>query len=264
MLFRSSWSPAAGLSATNISNPTANPTVTTTYTVTKTTTATGCSASASVVVTVNNTPPTVSAGNAFTKTCSTNPNGASIGEANVLGNTYSWSPAAGLSATNISNPTANPTVTTTYTVTKTTTATGCSASASVVVTVNNTLPSVNAGSYSDVCVDGSSVTLVGSPSGGTFSGTGVTGNSFSPSTAGAGTKTITYTYTANGNGCTNSATTTIVVNALPDVNAGLNDHLDCSTSTVVLHGSSSIANPSFAWTASNGGHISAKIGRAHV
>lgn len=49
--------------------------------------------------------------------------------------TYAWSPATGLSATNIANPVASPTSTQTYTVT--TTLNGCtSASDSVVVTVN--------------------------------------------------------------------------------------------------------------------------------
>ena len=44
-----------------------------------------------------------------------------------------------------------------------------------------------------MCENGSSVTLVGAVAGGTFSGTGVTGSSFSPSAAGAGLHTVTYT-----------------------------------------------------------------------
>ncbi|MBY0426658.1 MAG: hypothetical protein K2Q22_13545, partial [Cytophagales bacterium] len=48
----------------------------------------------------------------------------------------------------------------------------------------------------------------GSPAGGTYSGTGVTGgNTFNPTTAGLGTHTITYTY----NGCSNTAINTITV-----------------------------------------------------
>lgn len=43
-------------------------------------------------------------------------------------------------------------------------------------------------------------TLVGNPAGGTFSGPGVSGSTFSPSLAGVGTHTITYTYT-DVNGC---------------------------------------------------------------
>jgi hypothetical protein len=88
----------------------------------------------------------VSAGSDFTKTCVTNASGAEIGETAEAGNTYSWSPAIGLSSATVSNPTANPSSTTTYTVTKTTTANGCTSTASVTVTVNTTAPSVSAGS----------------------------------------------------------------------------------------------------------------------
>ncbi len=69
-------------------------------------------------------------------------------------------------------------------------------------------PVVNAGSYSPVCENAPDVILTGSPMGGTFSGVGVTGNSFGPS---VGTQIISYAYT-DVNGCSNSATTTIIVN----------------------------------------------------
>jgi len=61
--------------------------------------------------------------------------------------------------------------------------------------------------------------LIGTPAGGTFSGTGVVGGSFDPATAGVGTTTITYTIT-DANGCTGVATTDIVVNPLPTPDAG--------------------------------------------
>jgi hypothetical protein len=50
--------------------------------------------------------------------------------------TYSWTPATGLSCTNCSNPTANPTVTTTYTVTGYDSTNTCSTSELVTVQVN--------------------------------------------------------------------------------------------------------------------------------
>jgi hypothetical protein len=56
------------------------------------------------------------------------------------------------------------------------------------------------------------VVLAGAPSGGAFSGNGVSGASFDPATAGVGSHTITYSYT-DANGCANSATTTVVVEA---------------------------------------------------
>ena len=48
------------------------------------------------------------------------------------------------------------------------------------------------------------VNLVGSPSGGTFSGPGVSGNTFDPGLAGVGTHTIVYTY-QDVSGCTANA-----------------------------------------------------------
>ena len=57
-----------------------------------------------------------------------------------------------------------------------------------------TISGINA-SY---CADEAAVTMVGSPAGGTFSGTGVTGDSFDPAIAGPGTHTVSYTYSAAG------------------------------------------------------------------
>lgn len=81
----------------------------------------------------------------------------------------------------------------------------------------NPLPVVTLDPIGPFCVDGPAVTLTqGSPAGGTYSGTGVSGGSFDPALAGVGTHTITYTYT-DGNSCTNSATYNVVVNPIPVV-----------------------------------------------
>lgn len=66
----------------------------------------------------------------------------------------------------------------------------------------------------EACVDETSVLLTGNPTGGTFSGTGVSGNTFNPSSAGAGPHTITYSVTDN-KGCSNSTSKIITVFALP-------------------------------------------------
>ncbi|MCO5259412.1 MAG: gliding motility-associated C-terminal domain-containing protein [Crocinitomicaceae bacterium] len=89
----------------------------------------------------------------------------------------------------------------------------CANPTSISITVNP-LPTPSITPVSPLCVDAAAVTLVGTPSGGTFSGLGVTGTNFNPATAGTGTKTITYNYT-DGNGCQGSATTTITVNPTP-------------------------------------------------
>ena len=91
-------------------------------------------------------------------------------------------------------------------------ATGCSAGTLIQpanVTVNPP-PTVTINPVTPTCIDASAVTLAGTPTGGTFSGPGVTGNSFDPGVAGLGSHTVTYVAT-DGNGCTNSNTMTIEV-----------------------------------------------------
>ncbi len=81
------------------------------------------------------------------------------------------------------------------------------------------------------CVSSTSVALGGgTPIGGTYSGTGVTGTTFDPSAAGAGVHTITYTYT-DGNGCENTATDNMIVFDLPTVSLTLPDAEDCVLNT---------------------------------
>ena len=73
------------------------------------------------------------------------------------------------------------------------------------------LPTITAiGPYcsTDPCVN-----LVGSPLGGTWSGTGVVNNQFCPNQANTGSNTVTYTI--NQGGCTFSTTTSVTVNAQP-------------------------------------------------
>lgn len=74
-----------------------------------------------------------------------------------------------------------------------------------------------------LCPNESFVVLTGNtPSGGTFSGTGVSVNRFYPQNAGVGTHVITYSVTQNG--CTNTASDTIVVRPFTAVSfSGLTD-----------------------------------------
>jgi gliding motility-associated-like protein len=127
------WSPATGLSCTNCPNPIATPTFTTTYTATV---VGGCSpGTATVTVTITQpgiVNPTVTA--SYTSVCP--------GDTTQLhcstSETYSWTPAAGLSCTDCADPVVAPAVTTTYTVAVTnscTTGTGT-------ITINITSPPV--------------------------------------------------------------------------------------------------------------------------
>ena len=250
-----SWNPAAGLSDASISNPIANPTATTTYTVTKTNTISGCNAAASVTITVDNTL-TVNAGADFTKTCTVNPSGKVIGETNVSGNTYSWSPSAGLSSDSVSNPTANPTVTTTYTVTKTNVANGCVATDDIVVTVNVATPVADAGAdFTKTCVTNSTGAAIGeaTQSGNTYLWSPTTGLSSSTVSNPTANPTVTTTYTVtktdSGSGCTNTDSVTVTVDTTaPTVAALTGTQIVCAGSTVVF----SSTTGGGTWTTSNG------------
>ncbi|MBL4658192.1 MAG: T9SS type A sorting domain-containing protein [Flavobacteriales bacterium] len=71
---------------------------------------------------------------------------------------------------------------------------GCDSITSTTLTVSP-LPSVSfSGLNTGYCINSNMATLVGSPSGGTFNGTGVNLNQFDPATAGLGTFIITYTF----------------------------------------------------------------------
>lgn len=85
-------------------------------------------------------------------------------------------------------------------------------SATVVFNAN---PTVSITPVSAICDNSSAVNMVASPVGGTFSGTGMTGNIFDPA-IGAGSYTVTYNYT-DGNACSGSTTTNITVNQSPNV-----------------------------------------------
>lgn len=92
----------------------------------------------------------------------------------------------------------------------------------VTVTVGSANIAFNASAYDSVCVETVPFALTGgSPSGGTYSGPGVSGNTFDPQAAGAGTHTITYTYTDSA-GCTGSATQQVWVDLCLDVASGWN------------------------------------------
>lgn len=88
---------------------------------------------------------------------------------------------------------------------------GCTGTDTINVTIYGNPTVTASASSASVCADDADVTLTGSPAGGTFSGTSVTGNNFDPS-AGAGTYPIVYNYT-DINGCSGADTITVTVSA---------------------------------------------------
>lgn len=173
------------------------PTGTTTYTVTGTD-VNGCVNTATTTITVNANP-IVDLGPDVTQ-CG----GAITLDAGNAGSTYLWN-----------NTTTSQTLTATSTgiyYVDVTDANGCLGSDTASITIN-AIPTVTASAANTtVCVDDASVALTGTPSGGTWSGTGVTGSSFSPATAGLGTQSVGYSFT-DSLGCEGVASVSIQVNA---------------------------------------------------
>ncbi|MGZ3866164.1 MAG: PKD domain-containing protein, partial [Bacteroidia bacterium] len=224
------WSPATGLSATTGTSVIASPASTTTYTINAATGA--CTGTTTAVVTVNPLPPvTVNS-----------PSVCIGGNATLTANgatTYSWSPAAGLSATTGANVTANPTVTTTYTVVGTTSS--CTAQATSTVTINP-LPTVTSTSAS-ICPGGTGTITASGAS--TYSwNTGATTATISDNPA------VTTNYTVTGTsaaGCVNSATTTI------NVLAGIS--ITPPSATICVNGSATLTASgatSYTWSPATG------------
>ncbi len=112
----------------------------------------------------------------------------------------------------------------------------CSSYDTVNIAVTNS-PTVSFSSIPSVCEDASSFVLTqGTPSGGVYSGAGVSGNSFNPSSAGVGIHSIVYNYT-NSNGCSSFATQNITVYAVPTVSfTGLPSSICINASNISLVG----------------------------
>jgi hypothetical protein len=237
--FTYQWSPATGLSSANLANPIANPINSTAYTLTVTQTSTGCSNTASVNVTVNSSAPQANAGQNSSITCVANTNGVNIGSNPSAGLTYAWTPSTGLSASNISNPVANPLLTTTYTLTITNTSNGCTGTGTVTVSVNNTAPTVNAGQDQTVCAGQSATLNATGANTYTWNNGAIQGVAFTPSN----TQTYTVQGTNTVNGCTATDQVIVTLNALPTVSAGTNQTV-CAGTVVTLTGSGA---SSYAW-----------------
>jgi hypothetical protein len=132
--FTYAWTPATGLSATLVAQPTAFPTATTTYTLTVTD-AMSQAGTDTVTVTVNG-PLTADAGADTTITLGGSVTLQGVASGGVPPYTYQWSPATGLNATNVANPVASPTKTINYSFSVTDSASNTATDA-VVVTVTS-------------------------------------------------------------------------------------------------------------------------------
>ncbi len=130
--------------------------------------------------------------------------GTALLDAGNMGSTYLWSNASTTQTITVS-------ASGTYIVVVTD-VNGCNGSDTAVVTINSN-PSVSAAASSSVvCVDDADVSLIGTPTGGVWSGPGVNGLLLNPTAAGVGLQSAVYSYT-DINGCEGMDSVSIQVNA---------------------------------------------------
>lgn len=130
--------------------------------------------------------------------------------------TYEWSPSGSLSSSTDPSVWAKPNSTTQYTVDGADNS-GCIDRKTITITVYSK-PNVTLSNFSDLCIDDSRISInSGSPSGGNYSGDGVSGTHFYPNIAGIGRHIITYTY-SDIHGCSSSDTSSVLVSDIPEVN----------------------------------------------
>ncbi|MEA3477098.1 MAG: T9SS type A sorting domain-containing protein, partial [Bacteroidota bacterium] len=112
----------------------------------------------------------------------------------------------------------------------------CESLATTVSLTIHELPVVELEAFAPVCINVAPFALSGgSPTGGSYSGPGVTDNTFDPAAAGAGTHDIGYSYT-DENGCSNDAVKAITVNDLPAVSLAVFSDLCLDSEPLVLTG----------------------------
>ena len=114
---------------------------------------------------------------------------------------------------------------------------GCISSDSVMVTIFQE-PTVSFSSMGPtICENANPLVLVGSPTGGTFTGGGVVGNTFNPANLPLGLHTILYYY-SDVNGCANDAMDNTVIISSPIAGlTGVSAHYCIDDSSVILSGS---------------------------
>lgn len=247
----------AGINPGNQNNPTPTVSQADTYILTVTNTTNGCFKKDTVAVTANTTLPNVDAGADQTINClfpsvTIGGNGSSQG-ANF---TATWTgPGINTGNEHQYHPVVN--VPGTYTLTILNTTNGCTSTEDVLVNINTTAPTANAGQNQTLtCTSPNGVTLNGSgtPAGVTYlwSGLGIGANNATQQTP---TVTVPDTYTLQVtnpvNGCT--ATDQVVVTQdanVPAANAGPDLELNCTVSSVNIDASGTASGPgiTYQWT----------------
>ncbi len=182
---------------------------------------------------------------------------ALITTTNAASPTFSWTGPNGYTSS-LQSPTVN--VSGSYNVVVTDSITTCTSTATANVTSNTNAPGASATGNTLTCVV-NSVVITGATldTAAIFAWTGPNNYNSSlqnPTVGEAGTYTLVVTDTLNG--CTSSASAAVVLNNTPPVASAVTPgNLNCNVSQLQLNGtgSSQGSNISYAWTATDGGHI---------
>ena len=220
-----------------------------TYTLTVFDLSSNCSSTDDVLVTLNNTPPVSDAGNDIEITCvNATPtlDGSNSSGVGVL--SYSWSTLNGNFISSVNSSSTQIDDIGTYTLTVTDASNGCSSTDDVDVTLNTTLPVANAGSDQELSCSILTVDLDGSVSSGvgfltyqwsTADGVISSGSATNLATvSSAGTYTLSVTDSDNGCIATDDVFVSLN-NTLPVADAGIDQTLSCTVTSLTLDGSSS-------------------------
>jgi PKD-like domain len=228
-----------------------------TYILTITNTVNQCTATDNVLVTLDNTVPTVNAGSNQILTCSS-VNGINLnGSGTPAGITYLWT-GPGINAGNQNQQTPNISLPGTYTLQVTDPANQCTATDQVIISQDANAPVAVAGNDQAINCTVTSVTLGSASSssgngiGYSWTGPGITmlnQNQLMPVVTDGGTYILTVSNSTNG--CVSTDTVLISKQVtLPNAQAGTDSTLNCVVLTLTLNGSSSSQGPNFTalWT----------------
>jgi gliding motility-associated-like protein len=218
------------------------------YTVTGTD-ANGCTATAIANVNTNAAPVIIATGD---QVCA-----GSLANLSASGGvSYVWTPASGLSCVNCPNPIAGPIAgPTTYSVVGTD-ANGCTNSDTALITITPS-PTIIAGPNATICIgrDSAQITAGGAGIGGTYIWTPSIGLSCTTCQSTWAFPNFSNTYTVTGtntDGCSNTATVSITVGAIPFVSA-IAPTTICNGDSATLNANTSNGTPpySYYWSPPN-------------
>jgi len=144
---------------------------------------------------------------------------------------YSWTSNPPGFTSNIQNPTIQPNINRTYICSVNDSINSVSKNITVSV---NPVPSISMNMPDTLfCSNENPVQISVSPSGGVFTGGGITGSIFDPSSAPIGSSNINYTYTTS-QGCTTEANQLVFIKKAPTAFAGSDTTLNCANNGVQL------------------------------